>query len=90
MLSFHLIMTDTPFYRRLLARNNLPLPPGTRSAIEAAGRALEMLPHGPVSNICQENNEAGYSPLSPDEIRARILMIDQMSRGSFGEGGGSS
>jgi short-subunit dehydrogenase len=84
VLSFHLIMTDTPFYRRFLARNDLPLPPGTVPSDVVVARALEMLPHGPVSNIGQENSEPGYALISPDKIREVILMTDESSKASFG------
>jgi short-subunit dehydrogenase len=85
VLSFHLIMTDTPFYRRMLARNNLPLPPGTVPCDVVVARALEMLPHGPVSNIGQENDEPGYALVSPDTLRQVILMTDESSKSSFGD-----
>jgi short-subunit dehydrogenase len=84
VLSFHLIMTDTPFYRRLLERKNLPLPPGTVPADVVVARALAMLPHGPVSNIGQENDEAGYALVSPDTLREVILRTDESSKASFG------
>lgn len=85
VLSFHLIMTDTPFYRRMLARNNLPLPPGTWASTDVVARALEMLPHGPSSNIGQNNDEPGYALVSPDVMRQVIEMTDESSKSSFGE-----
>jgi short-subunit dehydrogenase len=84
VLSFHLIMTDTPFYRRMLERNNLLLPPGTVPSKDVAARALSMLPFGPVSNIGQENDEPGYALVAPDTLRQVILMTDESSKSSFG------
>jgi short-subunit dehydrogenase len=84
VLSFHLIMTDTPFYRRMLERNNLPLPPGTVPSKDVAARAIAMLPHGPVSNIGFENDEPGYALVAPDTLRQVILMTDESSKSSFG------
>jgi NAD(P)-dependent dehydrogenase (short-subunit alcohol dehydrogenase family) len=69
LLSFHPNMTDTPFYRRMLGKNNLPLPPGTVSARDAATRACAMLPFGPVRNIGQENDEPGHALGVPDTLR---------------------
>jgi hypothetical protein len=44
---------------------------------------LEQLPHGPVYNWGQSNDLAGYAPNSPDERRARILKIEEMTKGAY-------
>jgi short-subunit dehydrogenase len=77
--------TDTPAYRALLAEKGLPLPANWASPAEVARVGLEQLPHGPIYNWGQTNDVAGYAPNSPDQRRARIEMVDQHSRHSFGE-----
>jgi short-subunit dehydrogenase len=78
--------TDTPAYRALLAEKGQPLPTNWASAAEVARVGLEQLPQGPIYNWGQTNDVAGYAPNSPDARRARILMIDQHSKSTFGEG----
>ena len=51
-----------------------------------ARAGLEQLPNGPVHNFGQPNDAAGMAPSSPDTRRARVLMIDQHAKSSFGEG----
>jgi short-subunit dehydrogenase len=78
--------TDTPAYRALLAEKGLPHPANWASPADVARTGLEQLPHGPIFNWGQTNDVAGYAPNSPDARRARILMIDQHSKSTFGEG----
>jgi short-subunit dehydrogenase len=78
--------TDTPAYRALLAEKGLPLPEHWASPADVARTGLAQLPHGPIFNWGQANDVAGYAPNSPDARRARIAMIDQHSRSTFGEG----
>lgn len=77
--------TDTPAYRALLAEKGLPLPTNWASPADVARVGLEQLPQGPIYNWGQTNDVAGYAPSSPDQRRARILMIDQHSRSTFGD-----
>jgi short-subunit dehydrogenase len=85
VLTLVLGQTDTPAYRALLAEKNLPLPTNWASPVDVARVGLEQLPHGPIYNWGQTNDVAGYAPNSPDQRRARIEIIDQHSRHSFGE-----
>lgn len=78
--------TDTPAYRALLAEKGLPHPENWASPADVARTGLAQLPHGPIFNWGQTNDVAGYAPNSPDARRARIAMIDQHSRSTFGEG----
>lgn len=78
--------TDTPAYRALLAEKGLPHPQNWASPADVARTGLAQLPHGPIFNWGQTNDVAGYAPNSPDARRARIAMIDQHSRSTFGEG----
>lgn len=77
--------TDTPAYRALLAEKGLPLPENWASPVDVARVGLEQLPHGPIYNWGQTNDVAGYAPNSPDQRRARALMIEQHSRSTFGD-----
>jgi short-subunit dehydrogenase len=78
--------TDTPAYRALLAEKGQPLPTNWASPADVARVGLEQLPHGPIYNWGQTNDVAGYAGSSPDARRARIQMIDQHSKSTFGEG----
>ena len=82
----HLVLgrTDTPAHRRLMERNGQPIPEGMASSEDVARIGLEQLPHGPVYNWGQPNDLAGYAPNSPDERRARIVAIEEMSRAYTG------
>jgi short-subunit dehydrogenase len=75
VLTLVLGQTDTPAYRKLLAEKGLPVPENWASPDEVAILGLEQLPHGPVHNWGQGDNEVGYAPNSPAQRRARILRI---------------
>jgi uncharacterized protein len=79
VLNLILGRTDTPAHRRLMERNGHPVPTGMASSEDVARIGLEQLPHGPVYNWGQTNDVAGYAPNSPDDRRARIIMIEKMS-----------
>lgn len=79
VLNLILGRTDTPAHRRLMERNGQPVPEGMASSEDVARIGLEQLPHGPVYNWGQTNDVAGYAPNSPDDRRARIIMIEEMS-----------
>jgi short-subunit dehydrogenase len=85
VLTLVLGQTDTPAYRALLAEKGLPTPENWASAADVARVGLEQLPHGPIYNWGQANDVAGYAPNSPEARRARIRMMDQHSRSTFGE-----
>jgi short-subunit dehydrogenase len=79
VLNLVLGRTDTPAHRKILEESGQPIPEDMASAGEVAEVGLAQLPHGPVYNWGQPNDVAGYAPNSPDDRRARILMIEQMS-----------
>jgi uncharacterized protein len=81
VLNLILGRTDTPAHRRIYEANGQAVPPGMASAAEVARIGLEQLPHGPVYNWGQPNDVAGYAPTSPDERRARIVKIEDMTSG---------
>jgi short-subunit dehydrogenase len=76
--------TDTPALRALLAEKGQPVPPGTASAADVAAEGLARLPHGPVRNWGQDDDASGFGGASASQRRARIEMIDEMSKAIFG------
>lgn len=85
VLNLILGRTDTPALREVLALKGLPVPPGLASPEEVAAVGLERLPHGPIHNWGQKDDEAGLSPSSAAARRARILMIDESTKDIFGK-----
>jgi short-subunit dehydrogenase len=85
VLYFALSTTDTPAFRELLREKGMPVPTGLANPDDVAEMGLARLPHGPVRNWGAEDDVAGISPTSPDDRRARILFIDEMTKGIFGE-----
>jgi len=79
VLTMVLGQTDTPSYRATLAKSGHALPENWASPDDVAATALRQLPHGPVFNWGQTNDQAGMAPMSPDDRRARIEMIASMS-----------
>ena len=79
VLTMVLGQTDTPSYRKYLAEHGQPLPEDWAQPDDVAETALAQLPHGPIYNWGQANDVAGYAPNSPDDRRARILYIEQMT-----------
>ena len=84
VLNLILGRTDTPAHRKLMERNGQPIPTGMASPEEVAEIGLAQLPHGPDYNWGQTNDVAGMAPNSPDDRRARIVMIEEMSRAYTG------
>ena len=79
VLTMVLGQTDTPSYRATLEKSGQPLPDNWADPNDVAATALAQLPHGPIYNWGQTNDVAGYAPNSPDDRRARIVMIEQMT-----------
>ena len=80
VLSLILGRTDTPAHRRISEANGHKFDAaGMASPADVARVGLEQLPYGPVFNWGQTNDVAGYAPNSPDERRARILKIEEMT-----------
>jgi short-subunit dehydrogenase len=76
--------TDTPALRALLAEKNVPPPANLASPDAVAKQGLERLPHGPVSNWAQADDDVGFAPNSAAQRRARVRMIAQASKAVFG------
>ena len=79
VLTMVLGQTDTPSYRATLAKSGQPLPEGWADPDDVAATALRQLPHGPIYNWGQSNDFAGLAPNSPDDRRARIVMMEQFT-----------
>jgi uncharacterized protein len=80
VLNLILGRTDTPAHRRIAEGNGGTFDAtGMASAADVARVGLEQLPYGPNYNWGQTNDVAGYAPNSPDDRRARILRIEEMS-----------
>lgn len=79
VLNLVLGRTDTPAHRKILEESGQPIPTDMASAEEVAEVGLAQLPYGPIYNWGQPNDVAGMAPNSPDERRARIVMIEEMS-----------
>ena len=75
------VRTDTPAHRKILEESGQPIPTDMAMPDEVAEVGLAQLPHGPIYNWGQPNDVAGYAPNSPDERRARIIAIEEMSAG---------
>jgi len=79
VLTMVLGQTDTPSYRATLEKSGQPLPEQWADPEDVAATALAQLPHGPIYNWGQTNDIAGMAPNSPDDRRAKIVYIEQMT-----------
>ncbi|MDG2004463.1 MAG: SDR family NAD(P)-dependent oxidoreductase [Novosphingobium sp.] len=86
VLTMVLGQTDTPSYRKILAESGQSIPENWADPENVAETALRQLPHGPIWNWGQTNDVAGMAPNSPDERRAKIEYIEQMSAAPLVEG----
>ncbi len=84
VLNLILGRTDTPAHRRIAEANGHPFDASMMASAQDVARiGLEQLPHGPTYNWGQPNDVAGYAPNSPDDRRARILTIEEMTAGAY-------
>jgi short-subunit dehydrogenase len=79
VLTLVLGRTDTPSHRKLLEESGQIIPEDMAMPEEVAEVGLRQLPHGPIWNWGQANDIAGMAPNSPDDRRAKIVFIEQMS-----------
>ncbi len=77
VLNLVLSKTDTPAFRALLAEKGQPTPTDWASPDDVAEAGVTRLAHGPVHNQGAVDDSAG------DARRARILMIDEMTKDVF-------
>src|SRR5262249_39516664 len=85
VLTLILVMTDTPAFRALLAEKGLPVPDGVAWPADVVREGLARLAHGPVHNWAQADDAAGYATNSAAARRERVLMVDSLSKGVFGD-----
>lgn len=78
VLTLVLGQTDTPEFRRFLAEKDMPFPSNTARAEDVVRVGLARLPHGPVHNVGQEDDEPGMSPMSAADRRKRVEAISQV------------
>jgi short-subunit dehydrogenase len=79
VLTLVLGRTDTPSHRKLLEESGQDIPQDMATPEEVAEVGLRQLAHGPIWNWGQANDVAGMALNSPDQRRAKILYIEQMS-----------
>jgi short-subunit dehydrogenase len=85
VLNLILNRTDTPAHRRLMERNGQPFHAETMAkADDVAEAGIARLPHGPTHNWGQTDDVAGYAPNSPEQRRARILAVEEMTKAYAG------
>jgi short-subunit dehydrogenase len=84
VLNLILGRTNTPAHQRIAeAAGGRFNPAGMADSAEVARVGLEQLPHGPTLNWGSTSDQAGFAPNSPDARRARIVMIEEKSKGAF-------
>jgi uncharacterized protein len=84
VLNLILGRTDTPAHRRITEATGRAFDDsGMASSDDVARVGLEQLPHGPTYNWGSTNDAPGFGPNSPDARRARILAIEDMSKGAY-------
>ena len=76
--------TDTPEFRRFLADKGMDMPEDVWSAEAVARLGLERLPHGPIHNVGQADDQPGMSPQSAAERRARVVAVSRITAQLYG------
>lgn len=79
VLSYVIGRTDTPAHRELMEARGMAVPDGLADADEVARLGLERLPHGPVCNWGEADDEAGMSATSAAQRRERVRQIAALS-----------
>lgn len=85
VLSMILNVTDTPNFRRILAKTGMPVPPDLASPDDVADVGLARLPHGPLHNWGLADDEAGFARISAAERRERVLAMDAVTERIYGK-----
>jgi short-subunit dehydrogenase len=79
VLSYVIGRTDTPAHRELMAVRGMAIPDNLAHADDVARLGLERLPHGPVCNWGEADDEAIMAPTSASQRRERIRGFAAMS-----------
>jgi short-subunit dehydrogenase len=80
VLNLIMSKTDTPAHRELMDKLGVPFPDDCASADDVAALGLARLPHGPVQNWGESDDQVGMAGMSAAQRRQRIEMIEKMSR----------
>lgn len=79
VLSYVLGRTDTPAHRELMESRGMVIPDGLADPDDVARLGLERLPHGPICNWGEADDEAKFSATSAAQRRERIRQIAALS-----------
>ncbi|VWX53378.1 SDR family oxidoreductase [Novosphingobium sp. 9U] len=79
VLSYVIGRTDTPAHRELMEARGMAIPDNLADPDDVARLGLERLPHGPVCNWGEADDEAVVSATSAAQRRERIRAVAAMS-----------
>jgi len=79
VLTIILGRTDTPGYHKRRATKGITVSnAGLTSPDEVAARGLERLPHGPITNCGQNDDEDGFLSFSAARRREKVIMMETL------------
>lgn len=84
VLTLVMSKTDTPEFRRYMEEHGMPFPSDAASADEVAALGLERLPHGPIQNWGEADDEAKMTLQSSRARRERSMMINAGTKRMMG------
>lgn len=79
VLSYVIGRTDTPAHRELMEARGMPVPEGLADPDDVARLGLERLPHGPICNWGEADDEAVMSATSAAQRRERVRAFAAMA-----------
>jgi uncharacterized protein len=79
VLSYVIGRTDTPAHRELMAARGMAVPEGLADPDDVARLGLKRLPHGPVCNWGEADDEAKMSATSAAQRRDRVRAFSRRS-----------
>ena len=83
ILYYVMSQTDTPAFRQFLVDTGAPVPANLAQPDDIARIALDSLSQGPVQNWGSGDDERGFAPQSPADVRARVAMVTERSAPLF-------
>ena len=86
VLSYVIGRTDTPAHRELMEARGIAIPRDLADPDEVARLGLERLPHGPVCNWGEADDEAVMAETSAAQRRERIRRFSAMAASYAGQG----